>query len=50
MARFRSSLVDCNLVDMGYVGSKFTWFSRFTKERLDHACSTPSWSSMYPFS
>lgn len=24
MARFRSSLVDCNLVDMGYVGSKFT--------------------------
>lgn len=50
MARFRSSLVDCNLVDMGYVGSKFTWFSRFTKKCLDRACSTPSWSSLYPCS
>ena len=46
MARFHSPLVDCNLVNMGYVGSKFTWFIRFTNERLDHACSTPSWSSI----
>lgn len=50
MTRFRKALADCDLVDMGYVGSKFTWSNRHTKERLDRSCSTTSWMSMYPCS
>lgn len=50
MARFRSALVDSDLMDMGFVGSKFTWSNRYTKERLDRSCSTPSWKSLYPCS
>lgn len=50
MARFRWALVDCDLLDMGFVGSKFTWSNRHTKERLDRSCFTPSWKSLYPCS
>lgn len=50
MARFRGALVDCGLSDMGFVGSKFTWFNRFTKERLDRACYSSHWNAMYPCS
>lgn len=50
MARFRGALVDCGLTDMGFSSSKFTWSNRFTKERLDRACSTPSWNTLYPCS
>jgi hypothetical protein len=40
MERFRSTLVDCNLGDLGYCGSKYTWSNKqdsgaFVKERLD---------------
>lgn len=50
MLNFRRALVDCGLKDLGFFGSKFTWCNRYTKERLDRACSTPSWSAMYPCS
>lgn len=50
MARFRESLVDCGLSDMGFVGSRFTWSNHFTKERLDRACHIPAWSALYPCS
>ncbi|XP_062028694.1 uncharacterized protein LOC133744637 [Rosa rugosa] len=48
--RFRQALVDCDLVNMGFVGSRFTWSNRFTKERLDRACHTVQWRDLYPFS
>ncbi|KAM5578651.1 hypothetical protein ABKV19_008793 [Rosa sericea] len=50
MARFRQALVDCELLDMGHVGSRFTWSNRFTKERLDRVCQTVQWRDLYPFS
>ena len=48
--RFRETLVDCGLSDMSFVGSRFTWSDRFTKERLDRACNTSSWNVLYPCS
>lgn len=50
MARFREALVDCGLSDMGFVGSRFTWSNRYTKERLDRSCQTTTWRDMYPCS
>ncbi|PRQ50695.1 putative RNA-directed DNA polymerase [Rosa chinensis] len=50
MTRFRQALVDCGLMDMGFVGSRFTWANRFTKVRLDRACQNFQWRELYPFS
>lgn len=50
MARFHRALVDCDLLHMGYVGSKFTWSNRHTKKRLDCSCFTSSWKAMYQWS
>ncbi|XP_062014693.1 uncharacterized protein LOC133731307 [Rosa rugosa] len=50
MNRFRQALVDCGLMDMGFVGSRFTWANRFTKERLDRAFQNFQWRELYPFS
>ncbi|XP_062014092.1 uncharacterized protein LOC133730534 [Rosa rugosa] len=50
MTRFREALADCNQEDMGFVGSRFTWFNRFTKERLDRGCCTQDWCAIYPYS
>ncbi|XP_062010480.1 uncharacterized protein LOC133726849 [Rosa rugosa] len=50
MARLRQALVDCELIDMGFVGPRFTWSNRFTKERLDRACQNVQWRELYPFS
>ncbi|XP_062028770.1 uncharacterized protein LOC133744726 [Rosa rugosa] len=50
MNRFRQALVDCDLMDMGFVGSHYTWANRFTKERLDRACQNLQWKTLYPFS
>lgn len=40
MERFKEALYDCELTDLGYKGSKYTWSNKreggeFTKERLD---------------
>lgn len=53
MDRFRSTLSECNLGDLGYLGSKFTWSnkrenSEFNQERLDRAVATPSWCANFP--
>ncbi|XP_024196014.1 uncharacterized protein LOC112199199 [Rosa chinensis] len=50
MNRFRQALVDCDLMDMGFVGSRYTWANRFTKERPDRACQNVHWRNLYPFS
>ncbi|XP_062020933.1 uncharacterized protein LOC133737384 [Rosa rugosa] len=44
------ALVDCALIDMKFVGSRFTWANRFTKERLDRACHTVEWRDKFPHS
>ncbi|GLT53636.1 hypothetical protein SLA2020_268940 [Shorea laevis] len=53
MERFRNTLESCNLCDLGYRGSKFTWNNRreathFSKKRLDWATATSKWCSLYP--
>ncbi|XP_024164202.1 uncharacterized protein LOC112171222 [Rosa chinensis] len=37
MATFRRIMTDCGLMDMGFIGSRFTWSNKFTKERLIEA-------------
>ncbi|XP_024178139.1 uncharacterized protein LOC112184080 [Rosa chinensis] len=40
----------CGFVDMGFVGSRFTWGNKYTKERLDRSFQTIQWRSLFPFS
>ncbi|XP_062009502.1 uncharacterized protein LOC133726056 [Rosa rugosa] len=50
MRRFRETMSNCDLLDMGFVGSRFTWSNKYTKERLDRAFQSLSWSNNFPFS
>ncbi|XP_062014223.1 uncharacterized protein LOC133730693 [Rosa rugosa] len=50
MARFRRTMSVCGLIDMGFVGSRFTWSNRFTKERLDRGFQSMQWRTRFPFS
>ncbi|XP_042950057.1 uncharacterized protein LOC122282168 [Carya illinoinensis] len=48
MERFREALYECDLVDLGYIGAKYTWSNKregraFTKERLDRGFGNSSW-------
>ena len=48
MKNFRDALDECDLVDLGYTSSKFTWFKNFANgvavwERLDRALGTTNW-------
>ncbi|XP_062170950.1 uncharacterized protein LOC133876712 [Alnus glutinosa] len=52
MGTFQNVLTDCRLMDMGYIGPKFTWCngrqgSEFTKERLDRAVSNGEWGALF---
>jgi len=52
MGSFQNALTDCRLMDMGYIGPKFTWCngrqgSEFTKERLDRAVSNGEWGALF---
>ncbi|XP_024178114.1 uncharacterized protein LOC112184050 [Rosa chinensis] len=49
MATFRRTMADCDLLDMGFVGSRFTWSNKYTKERLDRSFQTPPWRSLFPY-
>jgi hypothetical protein len=53
MERFRDTLVDYQLGDLGYHGSKYTWSNKrdsgeFVKERLDRAVAMPCWCAYFP--
>ncbi|XP_062021063.1 uncharacterized protein LOC133737552 [Rosa rugosa] len=47
---FRQTMTECDLHDMGFVGSIYTWASKFTKERLDRGFQSPQWRNWYPCS
>jgi len=53
MEKFREVLDECNLLDLGYMGNKFTWSKNFPNggmvwERLDRAVSTADWIDLFP--
>lgn len=53
MAALRDCIDSCNLVDLGFMGSCFTWCrgkdpSTFIRERLDRFLASPSWLSLFP--
>ncbi|XP_075665634.1 uncharacterized protein LOC142635339 [Castanea sativa] len=53
MDEFRSALLHCGLVDIGYQGNIFTWRNHkqgeaFVQERLDRACATIVWRELFP--
>ncbi|KAK9931600.1 hypothetical protein M0R45_018872 [Rubus argutus] len=45
---FREIVGYTELVDLRFVGTKFTWSNRHTKIRLDRALATNSWSEIFP--
>ncbi|KAF5453767.1 hypothetical protein F2P56_023488 [Juglans regia] len=52
MEDFRIAVMDCGLVDMGYIGSKFTWCNKregyeVTKYRLDRALVNEAWLNLF---
>lgn len=53
MKNFRDVLDECGLMDLGFEGSKFTWFKNFGNgvaiwEHLDRALGTTDWFAKYP--
>ncbi|XP_042972796.1 uncharacterized protein LOC122304603 [Carya illinoinensis] len=55
MQAFRSVLDDCNLIDLGFKGQKYTWCNRryedgVVSERLDRFVATPNWKACFPLS
>lgn len=47
MKAFQEAIDDCNLVDCGYIGDKFTWHRGMIRERLDRALAMESWQDMF---
>jgi endonuclease/exonuclease/phosphatase family metal-dependent hydrolase len=52
MELFRTALEQCNLSDLGYKGSRFTWTNcqpdgNFVKVRLDRAVANSQWCCMF---
>ena len=50
---FKECLDNCNMVDMGFNGLKFTWTNRreissLIQERIDRFFMNPSWCLLYP--
>ncbi|KAL0410924.1 UNVERIFIED_CONTAM: hypothetical protein Slati_3682100 [Sesamum latifolium] len=50
---FRSCIADCQIMDLGCCGAKFTWCNRreapnTVRVRLDRACASMSWQAMFP--
>ena len=53
MQEFRSALLHCRLVDLGFQGYQFTWNNgrpaeAFVQERLDRAFATDTWMNIFP--
>ncbi|XP_024200296.1 uncharacterized protein LOC112203585 [Rosa chinensis] len=50
MLKFRQTMASCGLIDMGFVGCRFTWSNKFTKERLDRGFQCEQWRRRFPYS
>ena len=55
MEEFGAALEECNLIDLGFCGYKFTWNNKRpgtanTRERLDRAVANKEWRDMFPAS
>lgn len=53
MEKFRAALTDCNLSDLGYCGTPFTFSNKRKgldefKARLDRFVATPEWKNAFP--
>ena len=52
MSAFRDALDECDLMDLGFVGDKFTWKGKraggLVLERLDRATATNGWFARFP--
>ncbi|XP_062007579.1 uncharacterized protein LOC133724753 [Rosa rugosa] len=49
MKGFREALGYAELIDLGFQGSKMTWWNYETQLRLDRAVATNSWSDIFGF-
>ena len=50
---FRDVLDECGLMDLGFLGSRYTWFKKCARdvyvwERLDRGVATTDWLDKYP--
>ncbi|KAL0423299.1 UNVERIFIED_CONTAM: hypothetical protein Sradi_0864700 [Sesamum radiatum] len=48
MSDFHDAIADSALVDAGYVGSPYTWYSRRLRQRLDRALISGCWMTVFP--
>ncbi|XP_062021454.1 uncharacterized protein LOC133738034 [Rosa rugosa] len=48
--QFQHTMINAGLLEMGYVGCRFTWSNKFTKERLDRGFQSMQWRNRFPFS
>ena len=51
--QFKECLDDCNMVDLGFAGPKYTWtnhrpISALILERIDRCFANPSWRVLFP--
>ncbi|KAL0284628.1 UNVERIFIED_CONTAM: hypothetical protein Sangu_2817000 [Sesamum angustifolium] len=48
MSDFYDAIADSALVDAGYVGSPYTWYSRRLRQRLDRVLVSSCWITVFP--
>ena len=53
MQDFQDIVDECSVMDLGFVGTKFTWYKNYPNggtiwERLDREVGTKEWLSVFP--